>query len=275
MADGQLIFTELWRSCVSTWTRERGAEMLVYTGGAPNAVVVCTDGSLIVTQNGGRERTWRARDPRAPSLQYIGPDLKNVTVLVSEIEGVPLSAPNDLAFGADGTLYFTDPVGEFSLEGVPPGYLFAVAPDGSGTTLYETGPTFPNGIAVDRDGSIVWVESLSRAVNRLLPSGNVDHICILPDGVIPDGLAIATNGDLYIMTVTTKGVTIVSPQGNIKGRIEVGLFPTNCAFRGSTLYVADGGLGSGNDPDPSYSGGLYAVQTDGVEGLALFTGKIS
>ena len=275
LPDGRFIFVEIWRSRVSVWTPERGVEEHVYVGGGPNSVLACSDGSLIVTQNGGRERAWRAADQRPPSLQYVSPAGK-VEVLVTELDGVPLIAPNDLAFGPDGTLYFTDPADDFSRD-VPlkPGRIFALDPDGSGRVVVETGPTFPNGITVEADGNVIWVESLTRMIRRYYPgTGKVEDVGLLehPDH-IPDGVKCSTDGDLYIACVLSGGVSVVSRDGNEKALLRgFGDYPTNVQFRGSTLYVTD--VGSGLGTDDVYKGSISRVELDGVVGLELFAGKV-
>jgi gluconolactonase len=272
--DGRVIFTEVAGSRLGCWTADSGAEELMYTGGGPNAVAVCSDGSLVITQNGGRVTEGRrVEDECPPSLQYVPSDLSEVRVLVTEIDGVQLAAPNDLAFGPDGRLYFTDPGGDFHPDHVEPGRLFAVNPDGTGEVLHETGPTFPNGIAVDRDGSVIWVESSTGDIKRLR-GAEIEHIHTLKPETPPDGFAIAANGDLYIATLISKGVTIISSEGDVKGHIDLGLMPTNCAFRGSTLYVSDAGLSSGSDSNQPHTGGLFAVELADAEGLPLFPGTV-
>ena len=130
LPDGRFIFVEIWRSRVSVWTSERGVELLAHVGGGPNSVLVCSDGSLLVTQSGGVERDWRAKDRRPPSIQRVSSE-GDVDLVATEIEGIPLGAPNDLAFGADGKLYFTDPAGGFSrTRRRPPGYISHSIPTG-------------------------------------------------------------------------------------------------------------------------------------------------
>jgi gluconolactonase len=183
-----------------------------------------------------------------------------------------LGAPNDLAFGQDGRLYFTDPGGEFDPVRMPdPGRIFYLNPDGSGDLLVDLPPVYPNGIAVEEDGSVVWTESYTRAVRRVRPGGTIEDICILPEASVPDGLAIAENGDLYVTGCGSGGIDILSPSGVYRSFLSIGAVPTNCAFSGSTLYVTDGGhtgLGAAE-----YAGVLWSIEV-GTEGLPVFTGKI-
>lgn len=275
LPDGRFIFVEIWRSRVSVWTPEDGVQEHAYVGGGANSVLVCSDGSLLVTQNGGIDREWRAKDQRPPSIQRVSPS-GEVEVLVTEIEGIPLSAPNDLAFGPDGTLYFTDPAGGFSrTEPPPPGYIFSLDPGGSGRVVVETGQTFPNGVTVEADGNVVWVESFTRAVRRYrVDTGAVEDVCVLDDpDAIPDGLKPAANGDLYIATVLTGGVNVVGADGTDKGMLKgFGDYVSNVQFRGSTLYVTDIGGGTGDDIE--FHGSISRAELDGVTGFELFPGKI-
>ena len=276
LPDGRFIFVEIWRSRVSVWTRDEGVQTLADVGGGPNSVLVCSDGSLLVTQNGGVDREWRARDQRPPSIQRVSPE-GEVEVVVTEIEGVKLSAPNDLAFGPDGKLYFTDPAGGFSrTTPPPPGYIFALDPDGTGRLIAETGQTFPNGITVESDGNVVWVESFTRAVRRYHPdTGTVEDVCVLDDpDAIPDGLKPAADGDLYIATVLTGGVSVVGADGTEKGLLKgFGDYVSNLQFQGSVMYVTDIGGGSGDDAD--YHGSISRTTLKDVTGLELFPGRIS
>lgn len=276
LPDGRFIFVEIWRSRVSVWTPKLGVREHAYVGGGANSVLVCDDGSLLVTQNGGIDREWRAKDQRPPSIQRVSTD-GEVEVLVTQIEGIALQAPNDLAFAPSGKLYFTDPAGGFSRTSPPPpGYIFSLDPDGTGRVVVETGPTFPNGITVEADGNVVWVESFTRAVRRYhVATGKIEDVCILDDpNAIPDGLKPASNGDLYIATVLTGGVSIVGADGTEKGLLKgFGDYVSNVQFNGSTLYVTDIGGGSGDDAE--YHGSISRATLDGVTGLELFPGRIA
>jgi gluconolactonase len=273
LADGRLIFVETYRSQVSVYEEGRGVSQFAYVGGGPNAVLAATDGCCYVTQNGGVIGPWRAKDQRPPCIQRITPEGK-VEILATEIDGHRLRAPNDLAFGPDGVLYFTDPGGPFDPVNRPDrSRLFAMNPNGTGRLLEELEPVYANGIVVEADGSIVWVESYTGAVNRRGTDGRIAQLCILPEKGKPDGLKVAANGDLYITALIAEGIDIVSPDGGYKHLLSVGRVPTNCVFVGNTLYVTDGGhLGLSAEPD--MAGVLWQVDLDDVGGMPLFPGGI-
>jgi gluconolactonase len=271
MPDGSVIFVESYRSQLTRWSAE-GTQRFSDTAGAPNAAALGSDGCLYVTQNGGVIGPWVAEVRTAPSIQRVRPD-GTVEVVATHVAGYELRAPNDLAFGPDGRLYFTDPGGAYDPVNRPEtGRIFVLNEDGTGELLADLPAVYPNGIVVEADGSVVWVESYTRAVRRIAPNGGViEDICVLPEAGVPDGLAVAENGDLYITGTKNAGVEVVSSSGEYLAFLSVGAVPTNCAFAGSTLYVTDGGhTGLG---DAEYAGTLWALQVD-VEGMPVFTGTI-
>lgn len=273
LADGRLVFVEVYLSRVSVIdpsSEKPGVEEFMYTGGGPNATALGRDGAIYVTQSSGVVGPWRAPDRRPPSIQRI--TSSGAEVLVTEIEGIKFQAPNDLCFGADGRLYFTDP-GRYEPETRPdPGYVFALGADGVGQVLAEMPPCYPNGIVAEASGDIVWVESYTRLVKRWSPDGSIEECCLLPDGHLPDGLAIAEDGTFYITSTGSGGLDIVGPDGSYLGFIEVGDIPTNCAFSDSSLFVTDGGH-TGTTAEAKPIGALWRVETE-TRGLPLFTGQL-
>src|SRR5262245_36446336 len=76
------------------------------TGGGPNGATAGGDGWIYVPQNGGM-----GRGPRATrGIQRVAAD-GTVEVVATAVGGYTLDGPNDLAFGDDGRLWFTDPRG--------------------------------------------------------------------------------------------------------------------------------------------------------------------
>jgi len=270
VSDGSIIFVDLYAGKVlahePNGTRVRD---LAYVGGSPNAAIPTRNGGLLITQNGGKVGPWQSPDQREASIQYVRPG-GQVQYLATEVDGIGLRAPNDLVFGPDNLLYFTDSGGAYAPGSQPDiGRLFVLAPDGTGSLLAELGAVFPNGIAFDVEGRLVWSESHTRAIRRMdLDNRSIETLCVLdnPDAV-PDGIAIDEAGEIHVAATKSGGIYVVAPDGSSHRFVPVGLVPTNCAFIGSWLYVTDGGhLGLSTDPD-LHSGALWRLpaQHPGLE----------
>jgi gluconolactonase len=197
-----------------------------------------------------------------------------VETIATEVDGVALRMPNDLAFGPDGRLYFTDP-GLWDLDARPDaGRLIALDRDGTGEVVAELDPVYPNGIVVEADGSLVWVESYTRRVCRLRAGGSVELLAELEDPrAIPDGLAVAADGSLYVAVLFAGGLQIVGPDGSDRGKLDVGAVPSNCTFRGGSLFVTDGGSELGTRGSLAPVGRLWRAEP-ATAGLEPFRGRV-
>jgi gluconolactonase len=253
---GALYFVEIAGGRLSRFIPGRGVELVAQTSGGPNGATLGPGDALYVTQNGGMRREGRT----TPGIQRVTLDGR-VELLVSEIAGIALEGPNDLAFGPDGRLYFTDPRGAADpRKNDKPGRLFVwdlVA--GQGELLRELGPVFPNGIAFDATGALVWTESFSRRV-MTLQSGQVEVLLELPEQHFPDGFCVGADGRLYVASTYAHCVSVIE-SGRIVDRYECGDgMVTNCCFAGTDLYVTE-----------SRHGTLWRFPV-GRPGLPLFTG---
>src|SRR4051794_24812576 len=155
LPDGRIVFVETFRGQLSVWDEANGVRPYADVGGGPNACMLGLDG-VYLTQNGGTAGEWRSPNPTAPSIQRVSWDGAIETV-ASTAGGQELHAPNDLTFGPDRRLYFTDP-GDYEPADPIVGRLCVIDADGRSEILEEVGPTYPNGIVAEPDGSIVWVE---------------------------------------------------------------------------------------------------------------------
>jgi gluconolactonase len=254
-------------------------EMLVYadgsistyacTGGSPWGAVPGRDGAIYVTQGG---YVPGSGDTSAvPGIQRVVPD-GTVQLLFSEVAGYPLYGPNDLAFGPDGRLWFTESGSEQDLrfDVRSPGRIFAVGASGAGEMVLELPGTYPNGIAFDAQQRLYWTESKTRRVQRL-DDGKPVTFCQLPDSHVPDGMAFAADGRLFVATTVSQGVTVISPEGAVLDEIHLGEHATNCTFDGSDLYVTatrEAGIEASQR-----TGTFWRVETDAT-GLELIPGRL-
>jgi gluconolactonase len=274
LADGRMIFVETFRCRVSAWDPDRGLHEYAHVGGAPNACMLGLDG-VYVTQHGSSAGDWQSLEPTAPSIQKVRPD-GEVEFAVTSADGKPLVGPNDLSFDANGRLYFTDP-GAFDPDDPEDGQICVAEADGTAHVVERVGASYPNGIVVEPDGGVVWNESYTRQVRRWRPDGKVELLATLPEDRIPDGMKLAADGRVFVTGVSSGGIDVIAPDGELLDFLETGGAPLNCVFHGSDLYVADYGRGgSAGHPeggDVDECGRLLLLHVD-TEGQPLERGAI-
>ena len=161
---------------------------------------------------------------------------------------------NDLFFGADGTLYFTDQ-GTTGLHD-PTGRVYRVAP-GTNTLerLISNGPS-PNGLVTGLDDKVLYV-AMTRAQQvwrvPLFPEGpsKVGLFARLPAGVIgPDGMALDERGRVYVCHASRGRVYAFDKHGEevlVVDCRHIGRTTTNLAFGGENnselfITVSDAGV---------------------------------
>jgi gluconolactonase len=254
------VFVESYRSQVSVWAPGDGVQRYAYTAGAPNSSVLGAKGELYVCQNGGTVGPWRAAEMVSASIQRIDHEGGKAEIICTEIEGIKL--------------YFTDP-GTYRPSDPEPSYIFALDKDGTGHVVIAfPAPVFPNGLAVEDDGSVVWDESYTGHVRRLRRGkSDIEDLGKMPGAnPILDGMKIGADGRLYVTDITGAGIHIVGPDGTVDGFIKCGNAATNCAFAGNVLYMTDAGVPA-DSADPSYGGALWRIAL-GRPGQALHQGRI-
>jgi gluconolactonase len=240
------------------------------TGGSPWGAILGTDGAIYVTQGGNVPGSGDFS--ALPSVQRVNAD-GTVEQLAATIAGHPLAGPNDLAFGPDGRLWFTDSgtEGDDRYPEQQPGRLYVMDSSGDGELVLERPNVYPNGIAFDGQGRLYWTESMAHRVCRL-EHGEATTFAQLSDGHVPDGMAFAADGRAFVCTTISGGVTMLSAEGEVLEEIVLGECATNCIFDGPTLYVTAtkvAELGFGQT-----TGTFWSVETDATGGLPLIPGKL-
>jgi gluconolactonase len=267
MPDGRIVFCDGNTGELLVWDGD-SVGSFAHTGGSPWGAVLGSDGAVYVTQGGSVPGSGESA---VSGIQRVRPD-GGVELLCSEVDGRTLYGPNDLAFGPDGRLWFTDSGSEedYRFDVRSPGRLFAF--DGrDGEMIRELPQVYPNGIAFDSAGRLYWTESMAHRICRL-EDGEATVWCQLADEYVPDGMAFARDGRAFVATTISLGVSIVSPGGELVDHIELGEHATNCAFAGSTLYITATQVAE--IEASQRTGTFWSVETDADGPLPLLPGAL-
>ena len=223
------------------WPDDNRFEQLADTDGGATGAALAADGSILVTQNGGMDFS---KLPIAADYPYreATPGLQLATLdgAVRYLVDEGFHAPNDLVVAADGTVYFTDPP-HYPPPDEPVGRVMAYSRDGA-VTVVANGFTYCNGIALDRDGSLVVVEL--RGFQRIQPGGDREWIVEKLGRGGGDGFCLDVEGNYYCAATVDHGVRVVDPQGKELDFLSLdgdGV-TTNCCFGGAdgrTLFATD------------------------------------
>ncbi len=257
---GHLLFTDVPGNTIYRWEEDRGVSVFLRPSGlagpnppgrelGANGLTLDRAGALVMADHGNRqvarldERTFT----KVP--------------LADRFEGRRLNSPNDVVFGANGDLYFTDPPYGLASQDADPAKelpfngVFRRSAAGA-LALVTRELTRPNGLALSPDGRTLYVANSDReralwmaydvdadGTVRGAPAarGRVlfDATPLVRRGLagLPDGLRVAADGTLF--ATGPGGVLVLTPDGRHLGTIATGRPTANCAFGddGRTLYI--------------------------------------
>jgi gluconolactonase len=251
--NGRLLFSDVPNNVVHQWSEKGGTSVFLtpsgYTGpeggggrepGA-NGLTFDAQGRLVLCQHGDR------RISRLENGNFI--------TVVDRFEGKRFNSPNDLVYGKDGALYFTDPPYGLAKTFEDPGReigwngVYRLGPDGRLAVLVKDLKA-PNGIGLSPDGRTLYVGqsnpdqpvvmAYELKADGTVGAGRVffDAKPLVKNGPgLPDGLKVDAAGNVW--TSGPGGILVLSPKGEHLGTILTGVPTANLAFGddGSTLYM--------------------------------------
>lgn len=264
-------FVELGAQRIQRW-RDGQVDLVAVTGGAPNGATLGPDGKLYIANNGGLypldvDRLAHADDGMTGRIQRVSLDGFVEDLLTSLPRPTPWR-PNDLRFGPDGCLYFTDPGNWEAFTDRTPyqgGALCRVRIDGAGAHTSATDRAggaevvrefgdFPNGLAFSPDWSRLYLAHSASGMVQVMSFddgeiGPARPFCKVPEGG-PDGITFDSEGRLYVCgSVSDDGgdaIYIYRPDGDLEVRYDLphDSDPTNLCLGDGGIYVTLG-LGGG------------------------------
>jgi sugar lactone lactonase YvrE len=127
----------------------------------------------------------------------------------------PMRVPNFAAFDDAGNLYVTDS-GDWRGDD---GLIFRITPDGETSVWAEDARAFPNGCCLTAEGdALLVVQTTARRVVRLPirtdgSAGSMESVVDLP-GSLPDGIALAVDGTMFVGCYRPDRVWKIPPGGS-------------------------------------------------------------
>jgi len=261
MDDGSVIVTELIGKKLTRVAPDGTKTTVADTGGSPNGLAIGPDGALYCTNSGGfafqeigpylipagEHGQSQPDDYIGGRIQRIDIATGEVTDLYTECDGRPLKGPNDIVFDSTGGFWFTD-LGKSRERDLDKGGLYYAQPDGSSIKEVIFPLVTPNGVGLSPDGQHVYVaETPTGRVWRftlarpgVVAEGSQHLLCHLEDAQF-DSLAIDSDGNVCVATLTANGVTAIGPDGTVVAEMRVPVtdpFVTNICFGGADLRTA-------------------------------------
>jgi gluconolactonase len=232
--DGRyLLFSDIPNNRMMRWTEATG-RVDVFRAAADNS-----NGNTRDRQ--GRLVTCEHLTRRVIRTEHDGA----VTVLMDNLGGKRLNAPNDVVVHSDGSVWFSDPgwgiVGNYEGDKADeeiPRHVFRIDPDTGAGEPVISGMDRPNGLCFSPDETRLYVVDIGHIrvfdMDGARPVNGRVFVDMAPGG--SDGIRVDRDGNLWAAACDGgpgfDGVHCFSPDGELLGRIHLPETTANLCFGG-------------------------------------------
>lgn len=236
MEDGSVIVVETNGGRITRCWQGGRKEVVATPGGGPNGLGVGPDGALYHCNNGGHDENHSGG-----RIERIDLATGKFERIYDSCDGEPLSAPNDLMFDRDGTIWFSD-LGRIGDKAKEWGGLYCASPDGSKITRIVERALSYNGVGISPDMTTVYAADTYSArlwaVDRKAELQKPRLVGTAPGPTFLDSLAMTAAGNIAVAAVTAGAIATFTPTGEVMMTPVDDRVVTNIAFGGADMMDA-------------------------------------
>jgi gluconolactonase len=263
--DGNIILANLTNNYLNKVTPDGDVSVLRDIGAVNNGVIPDKHGDLYLAST------------MLGIIQKLNMTTGEMTLAAATSEGDSLNGSNDFAWHPNGRLYFTDPWTSKPDNLVGGVHFF----ERDGTVKRFTGGlAYPNGLAFTRDFKYLYVgETPFFRIWKyeIGPDGRAGEQILfaeLGEKVLPDGMKVDQDGNLWVAVHTERALWCLNPAGEKIHVIDLpnDCRPTNLIFGGpdmKTAYVTGHEANDDTIALNGQGGALYEIKNMPVAGLPL------
>ena len=169
----------------------------------------------------------------------------SISTIAEKWRNIKFNSPNDIVMHSDGSIYWTDSAGGLVIPGMVAEdvqrYLdvqgvFRLSPDGKDVSLLVDDCNYPNGLVFSPDEKTFYVNETRLGLIRAFDFNSdgtvgparIFYTLVGSEGGVADGMKVDIEGNVYC--TGPGGVHIISPQGELLGRLRIPGHCTNMAF---------------------------------------------
>ena len=267
LSDGSVLIVEVGSGRISRIQPDGALRLVAQVDGGPNGAAIGPDGAAYICNNGGGfacdlvdgmlHIAFAPDRYMGGSIQRLDLQSGAVTTLYAACENMPLRAPNDLIFDADGGFWFTDH-GNSAPDSKTYGGLYHARPDGSMIRQIRQHLLSPNGIGLSPDGRwLYWADTMTARLWRaaiVAPGELADYghapgelVATVPGHIMLDSLAVEADGRVCIGSIIHGGIIVIDPQTGTSAHVPVeDHMVTNICFGGADgrdVWITAAGTG--------------------------------